>query len=304
MGKRRKFLFTFHQLDSLLRRSGKPDPSDKLMAWLPGSVNVRVVADLVYRTELGIEYWDTHTRFPLASVWSVEDGGTVYVVNGCTVELGKTREGRRLFRKYVRRYTPHTVQGRTPRYESIYQYRLYGGLVVEIAAVQDKSGNRPFYPSRLYPKCAAPRLGNWVLPGVEKGLPKFVARSRAFYKSLRREITDCIPATVQLLNQRQGPAESRTSRGFTWSTGPSLFLHVCTRPSSQDRGRQLVVVTEPHDAESRRFFNIDGDYGFRHSQFRACEPPEPAQMRWRCAREAIVGIKEWLLGSIFIPGPE
>jgi len=301
MGRRRKVLFTFEKLDALLGRTGKPDGPDRLTAWLPTSVNVRVVANLANRSDLELEYWDTCTRFPIASVWSVEDGGTVYEVNGCGADLGKNREGRRLFRRYVRWFTPHTVQGRTPRFERKHWYRLYDGVAVEITRTHG-SVWKPFYSSRLYPKCAAPRLSEWVQPGVEKGLPKFVARSRAFYKNLRREVATSVPAAVQLLNQRQARANS--SKDFTWSLRTYLFLQVCTPPSSHDRGRQLVVAMEPHDADSRTFFKVNGDYCIRHSQFRACEPPNREIMRWRCAREAIVGIKEWLLGSIFIPGPE
>jgi hypothetical protein len=83
-------------------------------------------------------------------------------------------------------------------------------------------------------------------------------------------------------------------------------LHVCTAPTPRKDGKRLLIKVGPYTDEGRTHHHVDRDYARKHSQFFAVEEGESWRnggMRWKCRKDAIIGIKEWVLGDIYIPGP-
>jgi hypothetical protein len=289
---------TYEQLDRMLCK--RPTRGNFLVSTnVYGKVNAAVDytksdPDLILRYVAQ----DGHYHFEVARVWRVANGDTVYRVAGCKTEIRKEAAGRKRYRNYVQRLTPRVITGRTPREHDYEWFRIRDGVATHIEAPPK---GRPFH-CRTLPKCVLPTIKEWLNPAVAKGLPKFVARSRAFAVNLRRELGDSLPCVVQLITERQTPAQ-------VLYASPRVCLHVCTPPTATTVGRRLVVAISPHDTDSRAHFHVDGDYAVRHSQFacweyRGGKAATDTHLRWPCARDAIVGIKEWVLGGVFIPGPE
>jgi hypothetical protein len=230
--------------------------------------------------------------FEVARVWPVAGGDTVYRVAGCRKEIRNEAAGRKRYRNYIQRLTPRVITGRTPREHDYEWFRIHDGVATRIEAPPK---GRPFHCLTL-PQCIVPTMKEWLRPAEAKGLSKFVARSRAFAVNLRRELGDSLPCRVQFLTHRQA---NNPNAGM-------LHLHVCTPPTSSSLGRRLSVSTGPHSDESRGYFHVDGDYAMRHSQFTGYEWVGKGMIesqRWPSAKAAIAGIKEWVLSTIYIPGP-
>jgi hypothetical protein len=286
---------TYEQLDRMLCK--RPTRGNFLVSTnVYGKVNAS--ADFTNSSpEIVLKYvaQGGHYFFEVARVWRVSGGDTVYRVSGCRAEIRKEAVGRKRYRKYVQRLTPRDITGRTPREHDVRWYRIRDGVATQI---EGPPKGRPFCWTSL-PQCITPSLKEWL--ASHGTLPKFVARSRAFAINLRRGLADGLPCQVQLLTHRQAPAGGLSSKTS------SLWLHVCTPPTGTSNGRRLVIETFTHSRESRTHFHVDGDYGMRHSQFAALEPKGPHGWRvvdrWPCARDAIAGIKEWVLSTVYIPGP-
>jgi len=283
---------TYEQLDRMLCK--RPTRGNFLVSTnVYGKVNAavdytKVDPDLILRYVAQ----DGNYHFEVARVWRVANGDTVYRVAGCKTEIRKEAAGRKRYRNYVQRLTPRVITGRTPRENDYEWFRIHDGVATHIAAPPK---GRPFH-CRALPQCVLPSMKEWLSPYSVTGMPKFLARSRAFAVNLRRELGDNLPCKVQLLTHRQANSPN---------TG-LLHLHVCTPPTSSALGRRLVVGTRTHLDESRGYFHVDGDYAMRHSQFTGYEWVGKGMVesqRWPSARDAIAGIKEWVLSTIYIPGP-
>jgi hypothetical protein len=283
---------TYEQLDRMLCK--RPTRGNFLVSTnVYGKVNAavdytKVDPDLILRYVAQ----DGNYHFEVARVWRVANGDTVYRVAGCKAEIRKEAAGRKRYRNYVQRLTPRVITGRTPREHDYEWFRIHDGVATHIAAPPK---GRPFH-CRALPQCVLPSMKQWCEGERASRYPKFVSRSRAFAVNLRRELGDSLPCKVQLLTQRQA---SNVNSGL-------LHLHVCTPPTSSSLGRRLVVGTSVHSDESRGYFHVDGDYAMRHSQFTGYEKQDNGMIdaqRWPSAKAAIAGIKEWVLSTIYIPGP-
>lgn len=233
-----------------------------------------------------------HYYFEVARVWRVANGDTVYRVAGCREEIRKEAAGRKRYRNYIQRLTPRVITGRTPRAHDYEWFRIHDGVATHIDAPPK---GRPFH-CRSLPQCVVPTMKQWCEGERASRHPKFVARSRAFAVNLRRELGDSLPCRMQLLTSRQA---NNLNSGL-------LHLHICTPPTRSSLGRRLIVGTSPHSDESRGYFHVDGDYAMRHSQFVGYEHGRKGDIdsqRWPCAKDAIAGIKEWVLSTVYIPGP-
>ena len=149
--------------------------------------------------------------------------------------------------------------------------------------------------SLLYPSFSRPSLKEWAV--TSEPLPKFVARAKRFVVNLKAALPEGIKADVQLMGYWEG------QNTFLYYPKDTLYLHVCLPPTERAQSRRLIIATRPHDVHSRTHFNVDGDYGIRHSQFAARQHGDLRDsFTWPCAKDAIIGIKEWVMGSIYIPG--
>lgn len=298
MPKTERRLYTFDELDRIICK--RPEMPRSFLASARVRGNVRAITELCGENTIFLRYVAEGGRFSfdIAQLWRVADGDTIYKVPGCSLAVRATTVGRSKYRTCVKRFTPRDISGRTPRELDCRWYRVRDGAATEIAKPEK---GRPFC-WQLYPQCVVPSMKEWLAPAQRTGLVKFVARSRAFAVNLRRELGDGLPCKIQLLTRRQAPAG-----GSGVSSGVPLFVHVCTPPTRSSMGRRLIVESSPHNHDSRRHFHVDGDYAIRHSQFAALETTGSARWRvvdrWPCSRDAIVGIKEWVLSTVYIPGP-
>jgi hypothetical protein len=295
-----KKVYTFEQLDEILCRRGERGRTN-VIARLRG--NVFLLAPTDGPNHIRIQYNSEHARFEIARVWKVAGEGTAYKVyaykQNPSLPASQVRY-RSAYKNYVNRLTPHTLSARG-RLGTSWCYRVDTAGWHGTGDWLDRVG--PADGSRLYPECVTPSPDEWLGERPEMGT-EFERRSRAFWHHLRREIDGSLPCSVQLLNQSQAASGwSRPSR----SCGPSLCLHVCTPPVGTRAGRRLLVCTSPHAKESRTFFHVDGDYGLKYSQFAALEIGSDnysaSPLRWPRAKDAIAGIREWLLSTVYIPGP-
>jgi hypothetical protein len=296
MPKTEKKVYTFEQLDRILCRRSETD-GYLFIARLRGST--RVIAPAAGSNFIRIKYSTGQAQFDIARVYRVYGGDTVYAVLGCTEEIRRQPKYRQAYRAYVSRLTPMTLTGRSPLKHGVTLLRLSDGAEVQAGSPRALTPVGPHNCSRLHPTCVVPSCVKW-LEGWRASLPKFVARSRAFHSNLRRELGDGLPCEMQLLTREQGAKTRVPLRpSAAW-----LYAQVCTPPTVNSPGRRLMIVTMPHSLESRKHFGVDGDYGIKHSQFEASElDGKHATLRWPCARDAIAGIKEWVLSTVYIPGP-
>jgi hypothetical protein len=232
----------------------------------------------------------------LATVYSMSDGDTGYVVHG----VGKPRNNSRLeracikvWRRYVGVFTPHDPKHRLTGSDHVgYRVTSTGVLGQQPVVFSNKEhripGSWATLPAVTRPDTKHWRGGhnNWT-----KLYPKFQARSVRFAADLRKRLADGPMAVVQLLHGGEGLYAAR------------LSLQVCLPPTRTKDGRRLVVSAAMHSDESRAFHHVDGDYSPRHSQYFAYENGRTVA-RWKCGKDALNGVVEWVLGSIHIPGPE
>lgn len=139
---------------------------------------------------------------------------------------------------------------------------------------------------------------DWLGDNLVSGYPLFAKRAKRFAIRLRRELaaTDESVA-VRLLGQSREGME------------PEATLSVC-KEGPEGRRPTLGVWIRMHDSASRRHFGIDFDYGLTHCHYLAGVLLHQHYWgyprwigRWTRARDAINGIKEWLVPELHIPGP-
>lgn len=284
-------LYTYEQLDK--RVADWVKSGEKRYPALYGNVIVEYAPG---RTQPGlcIRYVGKKSPFTLASVHHT-NVGTLYEVHGIGAGRNKpsVRKSIDLWTRYVSIFTPHDAGQRLYGGERK-RYLLDGGVVVPL----DDHEVPGIW--RTMPRSMQPKAEGWALGGGHNEfhtLPNFTRRCRVFATRLRKALADDGMGAVQLRNHH--------GWSLNWNIPRGNSLHVCTPPHGTHNGRRLVVQIAVHDGESRRHFHIDGDYATAHSQFIAIEDGKTwrEQLRWKCARDAIFGIKEWIIGDIYIPGP-
>lgn len=285
-------LYTYEQLDARLlkwsRAKEKKNPS------LYGNVQVEYMAGRM-ETGFRIRYVGKSTAFTIASIYRTVDG-TLYEVHG----IGKYRNTPskkrdiELWKRYTPVFTPHEPPERLYDGDRA-RYLLRDGVVTP---VEDRDTPGIWL---TMPRAMVPAKGkDWANGGSWnnfRSFQNFPRRCRLFATRLRKALDEDGIARVQL---RHGTAWSQH-----WGIVRGNALHVCTPPHGTHNGRRLVVQVSMHDADSRRHHHVDGDYAIKHCQFFALEDGKGTRdmLRWKCSRDAINGIKEWIIGDIYIPGP-
>jgi hypothetical protein len=296
MAKRRKALkqrlYTYDQLNAKFyraMRAGAPSPQE---VWLYGRVGLDYRGGGRMQNGIVLMYRGRHGTTRLATVYRLLDGGTMYTVHG----VGKKRN-KKLVRYQIdkwERYAPAFTPQTTRLYEGEQRhYLLRDGKVTSLG---QPLGAWLTMPSAMVPK---PREWSWggrTLQHKFRSFQNFPRRCLLFATRLRQALAEDGLGEVQLRNNHDW--------GYHWQPEGNT-LHVCTPPSTGRDGRQLVVHIAMHDTESRKFHHSDGDWGVKHSQFFALERGQNKShmLRWKCARDAINGVKEWIIGDIYIPGP-
>ena len=314
MAKRRKKLtpkiLTYGEIDARITRHYKKHKNANCTVPLYGSVVVRIPATNCNHFEIR---WygnlrpaggpDIEASIPLASVFALSDGDTGYIVRGCGKPRAHTTANDasiKIWKRYVGVFTPHDITTGSLREGDARQYRVSKGGICTAGTLTSKTVAHPIFPGCWWsmPTANRPDWKRWLHGWDDqyKGFPKFLARSKRFATDLRKRLAGGPTAVVQLLHRNEGAS-------FQGREG--LQLLVCLPPTRTTDGRRLVIQGSMHDKESRQFHHVDEDYGPRHSQYFAWVHGESAGvMRWKCGKDALNGIVEWVLGSIYIPGPE
>jgi len=318
MAKRRKKLtpkiLTYGEIDRRITRHYKKLKNANCTVPLYGSVVVRIPATNCNHFEIR---WygnlrpaggpDIEASIPLASVFDLSGGDTGYIVRGCGkgMPIDNTKANaasRKIWKRYVGVFTPYNITTGSLREGHSQHYRVsQGGISSDAIHHAETTVAHPIFPGCWWsmPTANRPDWKRWQY-GYEdefKGFPKFWSRSKRFATDLRKRLADGPTAVVQLLHRNEG---------HRFITTKGLQLHACLPPTRTRQGKRLVIQGSMHDLESRQFHHVDGDYGPRHSQYFAWLQGDPKSqvMRWKCSKDALNGIIEWVLGSIYIPGPE
>ena len=233
-------------------------------------------------------------QFPIAEVYRAADNASVYMLYG----IGRRRNTPEMRRKIARwmRYAPAFTP--MPAGERLYEGERRFYLVKDGAVTQI-----PDLPGVwLDPPPTHRTLRDWA-DGEHRefrSYENYTRRCRLFARRLHRELAEAFPAELDLIHHPE-----IIWRRFGYHK-KGVGLSVKTPPTATQNGRCLDVQIRMYDdAEARRFHHVDGDYGIKHCHFYALERGKKWSdvMRWKCAKDAINGIKEWIIGDIYIPGP-
>lgn len=286
-------IYTYDELDSILSRRGSPpDKWGKVIARLYSSMHA--VAHRQSYIQLVRVGTDGQHGPTLAFIWRVAGGDTTYAVAPPPDDLRRRPGGRARYRADCKRFTPRIIAGRTPKDWA--WYRIHNGVAQRIADAGTRDG--PPNSSLLLPRCTRPGYSEWTQPTFagaknwKAHFPKLCGRAKAFYARLKRELKDGPACTVQLLRSGETPG---------WFTRNGLHMHVVMPPTERGRSARLFVAVCNHDQRSRTYFHADGDFGMRHAHVIGADSAK-SEHHWRSTRDAIVGIKEWVMSSIYIPG--
>lgn len=286
-------IYTYDQLDAILQKRGSgPNKHGHVVARLYSSMHA-VARHENYLRLARIGSGGSH-GFTLAYVWKVAGGDTVYAVASPSDDLRRSPRGRAMYRADCKRFTPREITGRTPTDWA--WYRIHDGVARMIAAGLVREG--PPNASLLLPRCTRPDYSEWTQPEGYRALdwkshfPKLCGRAKAFYTRLKRELKDGPACTVQLLRSGETPG---------WFTRNGLHMHVVMPPTERARSPRLFVAVCNHDQWSRTYFHVDGDFSMRHAHVIGADAAK-SEYHWRSTRDAIVGIKEWVMANIYIPG--
>jgi len=275
-------IYTYGQLDTILHRRGQHFPG-VIDATLYGNVIVRAIEG---RPHFIIRYDGSRNNYVIANVESVAGGDTLYCVAGAPkMVMDGSAAARKRWRACVSAFTPRVIAGRTPPLKKAEYWRVRDGIARLLPAPAHNY-------SLLLPQCNRPAMKEWANQTRSLHLPRFTSRSKAFAVNLRKELDGLMGAKMQLLRYGEGIGAFKGRNG--------LLVHVCLPPTETTNSPSLCVLTTPHDSESRTHFHVDGDYGIRHSQFEGRSGM--TYLRWRSAKDAIIGIREWVMSNIYIPG--
>lgn len=310
-----KRVYTFEQLTERWTRWRKREVRASAGKWQRAGFDCplrggMVVTGHYLKSCLILKYVSKQFSFDLARVYRASGGDTVYEVCGVgfhpaacvAVGLAAAAKDKRakqmaFWRKAWRRYAPMftPVEPATTLGAITVYYRLHDGVATPCGRV-DNTGpdSQGVWLSRtaVY---SSPTPAEWAAEYT--AYPNFPRRAAVFYTRLRKEVVDA------------GIGEAKPMRdepmGWHGEPGPGLRFEVCSPPSRHRNGRRLLVSMAMYDREGRRFHHVDGDYAPQHSQFFAREEGKSRAetVRWKCVADALVGIKEWIIGDIYIPGP-
>lgn len=280
-------IYTYEQLDTILAKRGSPpNKHGHVIARLYATMHV--VAHRQPYLRLVTVGSDGKHGYTLAYIWRVAGGDTTYAVAPPSDDLRRSPQGRAMYRTDCKRFTPRVIVGRTPKDWAWYRIHNGEARAIDPASVRDGPPNS----SLLLPRCTRPSYADWTQPYVAH-YPKLCGRAKAFYTRLRRELKDGPACTVQLIHRDE--------------CGPGLFhpngmhLHVVMPPTERGRSPRLLASVLNHDQYSRRRFHIDGDFAARHARVIGKDAGKD-ELQWRSTKDAIVGIKEWVMANIYIPG--
>lgn len=298
MPKTEKRVYTYDQLDAILRRrSVKHDKIHMWMARLRSTVHVTT-------TYSGVGFALRHVSsngeqaFEFARIYRVAGVDTVYCVFGLDKDKARKARMRNLYRRAVSCFTPHDIVGHTPTERHSKWFRVHDGVARLVPAPETYATGEPRNCWLGLHPITRPSYEQWLRAWHEQH-PRLCNRARSFYVRLRRELKAGLPCTAQLLKHTEVP------RGM-WHTPHGPAMHVCVPPTERGRSQKLVLVVHNHDLHSRRHFGVDGDFGHRHAQVWGMvvgrDGGRPEVLRWKSTRDAIVGVKEWVMNSVYIPG--
>jgi hypothetical protein len=304
----RKRVYTYVQLDAKMLRWAKKKVRYKDTP-LYGNVRLSLGAWPRWRLPvtpgtlappgISLTYDSSRLEAPLviARAYRAADGATLYVVPGLGKRRNKSVAVRRrisAWKRLVPAFTPHDgsrlVDGE------------YGVYLLKDGQVTRTDKPVPIWLSDPKSWCWDARAWkegeahghNW-----SRAYPLFPRRCLLFATRLRKALKHGPYCEVQLSNSN--------GWGHYWGGPKGNALTVCTPPSGDRDGRSLTVHIAMHNHESLAFHHVDGDYGRKHCQFFAGEERmtmvNKKLMRWKCSKDAIVGIQEWVLSCIHIPGP-
>lgn len=234
------------------------------------------------------------TSIDLARVYAASDGDTAYWIQPTPIN----RSSRRIWKRYIRMLTPHRT-GDPVTDNDTTVYRIQRGVATR-APVFTAGSTLGLGVWRLPPAThRATSLKNWAEGDDVRGehtsrkrwigFPKYMSRCRRFASVLRERLaeTDAI-IVLSSPNAHSGGCE----------------LIVCLPPTRTRDSTLLRVVIAMHTEESVKHFGINREWGKRHSQYVGREQDERAAVafRWKCGKEAIEGITEWVLNATYIPG--
>lgn len=296
MPEKEKRVYTYDQLDSILRRRGThQDRPERWMARLRSGVHVSTTY-----TGIGLSLRFVSSggdqAFEFARVYKVSGGDTLYSVFGLDKDKARKAVLRSVYRRAVGHFTPRDIVGRTPLAGNSEWFRVHDGVSRLVPSVEKFADGEPRNCWLGYHDLTRPSYDQWLSPWKEQH-PRLCNRARSLYVRLRRELKDGLPCKVQLLKYGERP------RGHLYPpNGPAM--HVCVPPSAHGKTQKLVLVVANHDLDSRRHFGVDGDFGYRHAQVWGASvgAGKGDELRWKSTRDAIVGVKEWIMNSVYIPG--
>lgn len=282
-------IYTYDQLDAILCKRGTPISYGQKAARLYSTLHAVARGNHYIRlARVGSGGTVGHT---LAYIWKVAGGDTVYCVTDPPAE---SKRARAVYRADCKRFTPREIKGRTAK--GYAWYRIHDGVSRPTAPAS--VGDGPPSASLLLPRCTRPSYAEWTQPegyretDWKSHFPKLCNRAKAFFTRLRRELKDGPACTVQLLRSGETPG---------WFTRSALHMQVVMPPTERARSPRLFVAVCNHDKHSRTHFHIDGDFAIRHAYVIGADAARNEQ-HWRSTRDAIVGIKEWVMANIYIPG--
>lgn len=300
MPKTDKRVYTYDELDAILRR--RSEKHDKVYVWmarLRSTVHVTTTYTGVGFALRSVSENDQH-GFEFARIYRAAGGDTIYRVLGLDKDKAKHARVRAVYRRAVGRFTPHDIVGKTPTTTCGQWFRVHDGEARSIRIPDHATDGTPLNCWLGFHPVTRPAYAKWLSRWQEQH-PRLCNRARSFYVRLRRELKDGLPCTVQIINDLEVP------RGM-WYRPNGPAMHVCVPPTDRGRSQKLVLVVHNHDLSSRRHFGVDGDFGHRHAQVwgavvdAAFSGHKPEVLRWKSTRDAIVGVKEWVMNSVYIPG--
>ena len=302
-----KRVYTFEQLTARWTRWRKRAVRAAAGTWVSCDCPLRggmIVTGHYLKSCLILKYVSKQFSFELARVYRASGGDTVYEVCGvgfkpaASVAAAKDKRAKQMafWRKAWRRYAPMftPVEPATTLGAITVYYRLHDGVATPCGRV-DNTGpdSQGVWLSRtaVY---SSPTPENWAAEYT--AYPNFPRRAAVFYARLRKEVVDAGIGEAK-------PLRDEKVRWF--GASPGIGFEGCSPPSRHRNGRRLLVSMAMYDKDGRQFHHVDGDYAPQHSQFFALEDGKSrAEMvRWKCVADALVGIKEWIIGDIYIPGP-
>jgi hypothetical protein len=281
-------LYTYEKLESLLRLHGAGKRSHRLY---------NCIAVNRHDPYIQIVYCAKSLRVVLATVGRGSNGDTVYTVPGMG-SRGKTPESAaaiRKWRQYVPVFTP--CDGKPFAAGTFRHWRVRDGVATWC---ERKPGTWMHVP-----RSVDVTPDKWADVNA-KMYPNFPRRCKFFATRLRKALAAGPPAVMSLLSLRSS-RDTNPLWNIVCAHGDGPRLSVCTPPTATQDGRRLLVTVLLHDKDSRQHHHIDGDYGIKHNQFIALEDGKALRgncLRWKCSKDAIAGIAEWIIGDNYIPGPD